>query len=130
MAGLKTYLSGAGLALSGLTYRTTEESGDKTYPLIVIEETGTQEHEVLRGVYAMTIDIHLYTDPEKTTTAAHDTAMDALYQVLGDTTAVIASLNGESSLTCYDVRGVNQFTGPEDGRRKTTVTLLVTAAEF
>ena len=130
MEGVKTYLTGAGMALSGLTFNTVEESEDKAYPLGVVEETGTAEHEILRGVYQVTVDCHLYTDPEKTTDADHRTAMDELYAALGNTTAITSALDGETSLKCYDVRGIEQITAPEDGRRKTTVTISVTAAEI
>jgi hypothetical protein len=130
MEGLKNYLNNSTFSLSGLTFNTVEESEDKAYPLGIVEETGTAEHEVLRGVYQVTTAVHLFTNPESTTDAEHDTAMDELYSILGDTTAVTSALTFEPNLTCYDVRGVEQFTGPEDGRRKTTVTLLVTAAEI
>jgi hypothetical protein len=130
VAGLKTYLSGAGLTLTGLSYATVEESEDKAYPLITIDETGTEEHEVLQGVYSITVDCSLHTDPEKTTDAAHNTAQDEFYAALGDTSAVKTALDGETLLTCWDVRGVNQSNAPEDGRRKTTVSLTITAAEI
>tara|TARA_R110002020_G_scaffold408949_1_gene618736 strand:- start:972 stop:1394 length:423 start_codon:yes stop_codon:yes gene_type:complete len=134
MEGLKTYLTGAGMALTGLTFNTVEESEDKAYPLGVVEETGTSERGdggvVMRGIYDLTVACHLYTDPERTTDADHQTAMDEFYSALGNTTAITAALDGETSLRCYDVRGIEQITGPEDGRRKTTVTLLVTAAEI
>lgn len=129
MAGVKAYLEGATFTLAGITFATVEENGDKAFPFVLIEDTGTQEHETLIGVYEIGIDVSLHTDPERTTTAAHDTAMDELYAELGNTTSLQASLDGLTSLRCWDVRGVNQATGPEDGRRKTTVAIRVTAAE-
>jgi hypothetical protein len=130
MEGLKTYLSGAGFTLSGLSFVTTEEAGDKAYPLIVIDETGTEEHEVLLGVYQVSVDCNLFTDPERTATADHNTAQDRLYASLGDTPTVKSTLDGQTLLKCWDVRGVNQSNQPEDGRRKSTVSLTVTAAEI
>lgn len=127
MAGVKTYLVGAGLTLSGLSYTVAQDTEDKAFPLIIVEETGTEEHETLLGVYSMTVDVHLFTNPEGATDAEHETAMDEIYAALGDTSALQTALSAETNLTCYNVRGINQFTGPEDGRRKTTVTLQVIA---
>lgn len=129
MAGIKTYLQGASITLSGLTYATTQETADEAFPRITIEETGTEEHEVLRGVYTITVDCHLETDPERSTDAQHSTTMDEFYTALGDTTALTSALEAEASLKCWDVRGVNQTTMPDQGRRKTTITLQVTAAQ-
>jgi len=134
LAGIKTYLEGAGLTLTGLSFATVEESEDKAYPLVTINETGTEEIEqngtVMRGNYNITVDCSLYTDPEKVTDAEHNTAQDEFYAALGNTSAVETALDGETLLTCWDVRGVNQSNEPEEGRRKATVSLTVTAAEI
>lgn len=132
MAGIKTYLTGAGLSLTDLSYATVEEAGERTFPFLLIEDTGTQEAEpeALRGVYEVAIDVSLMTNPEDTSTADHDTAMDELYAALGDTPSLTTALDGETNLKCWAVNGVNQNTSPEDGRRRTTVSLTVVAAEI
>lgn len=131
MSGVKTYISAAGLSLAGITYATVEENGDISYPFILIEDTGTAEVEAdaLKGVYEVGVDVSLFTNPEDTTTADHDTAMDEIYASLGDTVALTTALDGETNLKCWAVNGVNQSTSPEEGRRKTTVSLSVVAAE-
>lgn len=130
LSGVKSYLEGEDVDIDGLVVATVDESIDKTYPLAIVSENGTEEHEILRGVYEVSVLVTLYTDPERATDAEHATAVDEMYSALGNILRFQTSLSANAHLKCWDVRGVNQTTGPESGRRTTEFSLTITASEI
>lgn len=129
LSGVKTYLQGAGLTLDGLVVATVDESIDKTYPLIIVSENGTSEHEVLRGIYEVSTVVTIHNDPERTTDAEHVTAVGELYAALGNITRMMVELNTTPNLQVWDVRDINQSTEPDSGRRSTSFAMTITASQ-
>ena len=120
--------------VSGWTIRKAGDARDRTFPLITLETTGAEEHEVLRGVYTLTIDVTLETIPHEDGTAAsadtiaqHEAEAAALYQILGDQAAV-AWIDGRGAVRCFDIRGSEGNLETEDDLRKTTIELSMVAA--
>jgi len=105
---------------------TTE--GGKTYPLGIVEATGSQEHEVAVGVYEMSLTVALETNPEDTSTADAATMKDALYCLLGDRPTLISGLDNRADLICWEARISSPVTTPNDGRRRDEFGLSVVCA--
>lgn len=108
-------------AVDAWTIRTAGDGNDKSHPLVVIEVTGAEEHEVLRGVMSpLTMEVRLETIPHASGSSAgatnlstHEEYSAALYNILADRSAVDwIDLRGQS--------GVLTFAGRSQSLRKMT----------
>lgn len=119
------------------TIRKSGDARDRAFPLITLEATGADEHEVLRGVYdPLTVEVTIETIPHEDgasasadTIATHEEDAVALYQILADRAAV-DWINGRGRVRCFDIRGSEGTMEPEDDRRKTTIELRVVCSSF
>jgi hypothetical protein len=90
---------------------------------IVLKETGSEEHPVLRGVLLMGIDCMLVSVPgdeedDANPSADHQALVADLYNVLADT-AGIDFLSTFSGFKCFDIRGTAPISEQENGLRIT-----------
>lgn len=113
----------------GLSYVATEAVSDKAFPLVIVEATGMSEHEVLVGVYTLTVEVRAVFNPERSTPAEMDAATTALYGTLGDVTGLRDALHATSGLKCWDARRTEQVTAAEDGYQVTRYAMEIVAAE-
>jgi hypothetical protein len=108
---------------------------------IVIRDTGSEEHPVLRGVLEIGIEVDLRTVPipeidedeeqsefQGITKTEHTALSHALYNVLGDG-AAITFLNGWPGLKCFDIRNVRPTTQATDDLRSTIFQMEVRACQ-
>ena len=105
----------------------------KTYPALLVEPTGSEEHATLRGVMApLSLDVRLETIPhedgaaaEATTKAEHVSDADQLYEIIADRDAV-EWIDSRGTIRCFDIRGSEPTLETEDGRRSSTVQVRMT----
>ena len=114
--------------LSGVRWLVEDESDVKTWPAVIIEVTGSQEHEIKIGNYDLSVQVALETNPEDTTKAAAATMKDALSGILGDLDRIKSGLDNRADLLCYDVRVTSPLTTIENDRRRDVFGLTVVAA--
>lgn len=119
--------------IAGLNIYLSQEDDSRSYPCITIMDTGSEEHEVLRGVYDVSVDVTPQTIPndteyDGTTQEQHRAISTELYNILGNTNA-ITSLNDYPDLKVFDIRGVEQGNEREDGRNSMTITLEITCCQ-
>lgn len=120
--------SGVYSSVSAWTIRTAADPVNKSYPLVVIEPTGADEHEILRGVMdPLTIDVRLETVPHASGSSAsatdlstHETYVSDLYNILADRDAV-GWIDVRGTARCFDIRGSEPTLEEEDGRRVSVV---------
>ena len=136
LAGLKTYIEAqatAHPALGDLTVVLRDNDGDKSYPLLVLLDESTQEHDVLRGVQdPLTVAATVYSVPNSdgasasgTTQATHQTYTEALFAVLGCDSIVTALNMQGGDFKVFDIRGIEGTTDEDDGRSATRFELRV-----
>lgn len=127
--GVRDWLAGQGAAeLSAVSWVVEDASTAKGYPLVTVAETGSQEHDVLVGVYEVSVEVALETNPTDTDEAAAKAMKDALYGLVGDRRRMISGLDDRADLQCWEARTVGMSTTAEDGRRRDAFTLTVVAA--
>jgi hypothetical protein len=96
---------------------------------IVINDTGSEEHPVLRGVLTVSIEVMLVTatgDLGKTD-AEHRSLNADLWSILADRSAVTYCDN-QPGFRCFDIRGNEPTSETGDGVRTTTFALSVVGA--
>ena len=127
VAALLAYLA-AGVP-EGLTYYERDQGADLTYPAVVGVESGTEEHEILRGVWNVTVLVELRTRPEDDEGAvAHRAFTDSFDDVLGNVPALKDSFLS-AGVRCWDVWGGSMgMTDSDDGFRLTTFTMELTVS--
>jgi hypothetical protein len=104
-----------------------EDTFDATH--IVLNDTGSEEHPVLRGVLTMQIEAMLVTatgDLGKTD-AEHRALNSDLWNILADKAAV-AYCNSQPGFACWDIRGNEPTSETGDGVRTTTFALSMVGA--
>ncbi len=104
-----------------------EEAFDATR--IVLNETGSEEHAVLRGVLTISIEVMLVTatgDLGKTD-AKHRALNADLWNILADK-AAITYCNNQPGFACWDIRGNEPTSETGDGVRTTTFALSMVGA--
>lgn len=85
-----------------------QETGEKDFPCITIQDTGYEPHDVLRGVLEpLSVETSIWTIPHSdgvsgTSEETHNSLADDLYNLLGDIQQ-IAELDAASELKVYDV---------------------------
>lgn len=136
LAAIKTWIEaneGSLPVLADLDIRLRDIDSAKTYPLLVLRDAASEEHEILRGVVAITIEAALTTVPHAdgasataTTQASHQAYADALESVLGDYVAGKNYMDAISGITVFNVRGLTGLTDEDEGRRTTTFEFLIT----
>ena len=108
------------------------DEGDFDATHIVLNDTGSEEHPVLRGVLTMQIEAMLVTatgDLGKTD-AEHRALNTDLWNILADK-AAIAYCNNQPGFACFDIRGNEPTSETGEGMRTTTFALsMVGAAIF
>jgi hypothetical protein len=119
--------------LDGIPVLITTEDEEKTYPCILVTDTGAEEHEVLRGVFTVGVDVQINTIPnddaaDGTTEAQHQAISSNLYDLLGDV-ASITALDAYEGLTVFDIRGSEPANEREDGRNATTISQEITCCQ-
>jgi hypothetical protein len=108
---------------------------------IVIRDTGSEEHPVLRGVLEIGFEVELRSVPVATlddedeqngllgtTRDEHQALTSALYDVLADIAAV-EFLNAQPGLKCFDIRNVRMGTQSQDDLRSTIFQMEVRACQ-
>lgn len=117
-------------AVDAWTIRTAGDGNDKSHPLVVIEVTGAEEHEVLRGVMSpLTMEVRLETIPHASGSSAgatnlstHEGYSAALYNILADRSAV-DWIDLRGTIRCFDIRGSEPILEEDDGRRASVIEL-------
>lgn len=102
-------------------------SFDSTY--IVLNDTGSEEHPVLRGVLTMKLEVMLVTstgDLGKTDTE-HRELNANLWNILADKDAIFYCDN-QPGFRCWDIRGNEPTSETGDGVRTTTFALSMVGA--
>lgn len=120
--------SGTYSSVAEWTIRTAADPADKSHPLVIVEPTGAEEHEVLRGVMdPLTIEVRLETVPHASGSSAgatdlstHEGYVDDLYNILADRDAV-DWIDLRGTIRCFDIRGSEPTLEEEDGRRVSVV---------
>jgi hypothetical protein len=131
------YRSSEFSAASGWSVVLAGEDSEKSHPLVVLESTAAEEHEVLRGVMdPVTVEVRLETIPHEdgATSSATDEATqramnEALYCILGDREAV-EWIDGRGICRCFDIRGSEGTLGAEDDKRTTVFEVRATCTTF
>ena len=104
-----------------------EASFDATH--IVLNDTGSEEHPVLRGVLTIQVEAMLVTatgDLGKTD-AEHRALNADLWNILADK-AAITYCNNQPGFACFDIRGNEPTSETGDGVRTTTFALSMVGA--
>lgn len=100
---------------------------DKSYPLITIADLSSEEHEVLDGVYSVSIEVALETIPNSTENeGTPEEEMDELSNKLGkhlQCEALLTSLNNYAGLKVFDIQLAQIGNEVRDGRNTATATL-------
>lgn len=139
LSGIKSWIESQqsiNTEVDGLSIVLRDTTNVKSYPLLVLNDTGATEHPVLRGVWApLTVEAMLYSVPNAdgasasgTTQAQHQAVANALYQVLNDTAAIV-HIDALTGLRCFDIRGGGIETTTEDNRLVTRILLDVVCAQ-
>ena len=118
----------ASLAAAGASYAVQDESVVKERPICIVEETGSSEHEVLRGVKELGLSVTIETNPEDTDADAAGTLADDLHDLIGDVATLQTYLDSQPNITCWDVRLGDQTNGADDGLRSVSLGMMVVAA--
>lgn len=120
--------------INGINVFISQEDDSRSYPCVTIMDTGSEEHETLRGVFdPLSVDVTLQTIPndtaaDGTTQELHRDMSNELYNLLGDSNAIIA-LNDYPGLKVFDIRGIEQGNDREDGRNAMTLSLEITCCQ-
>lgn len=122
--------------LADLTIVLRDSDAVKTYPLLTLNDTATQEHPTLYGVQSpLTVEAVLDSVPnsenyaaEATNTATHQTYSEALECVLGDYPAAKLFMDARSGIIVWDVRSLTATSEESDGYRQTNFELQITCA--
>lgn len=119
--------------LDGVTIHLRDTEQEKEPPFILIRESATEEHPVLRGVLAIDVEAILVTVPgndaqEAESLATHQLKADALYEILADKSA-ITYCDGYPGLKVFDIRGCAPTTESEDQTRQTRFELRAVASK-
>jgi len=122
-------------AVASWNIRKDGDARDRAFPLVTLEATSAEEHEVLRGVYdPLTVEVSIETIPHEDGSAAsaatisdHEAEALALYQILADREAV-AWIDARGAVRCFDIRGSEGTLESEDDLRKTTIELRMVCA--
>jgi len=107
-----------------------EDTDDFDATFIVLNDTGSEEHAVLRGVLTMQIEVMLVTSPggDLGKTDAEHRAINAdLWNILADK-AAITYCNNQPGFTCFDIRGNEPTSETGEGVRTTTFALKMVGA--
>lgn len=120
--------------IDGLPVYLSHEDDTRTYPSITAVDTGTEEHEVLRGVFEpLTVEVMLQSIPNDdaasgTTQELHRLMSTELYNLLGNTDA-IEFLNSHTALKVFDIHGIEIGNEREDGRNSMVVTMQIVCCQ-
>lgn len=132
LQGLKAYLTAFG---DSWTVSLRDADSTKGYPLIVLTDTGAEEHEVLDNVYQVTVEVQLHSVPHAdgasasaTTTSSHDSLTDRLNCLLGDYDGLQTYLSQRPDLHCFNLWGNEMTTEIEDQRRVTRSEMTIVCA--
>ena len=120
--------------LQGVPVYVSQEDDVRSYPSITIEDSGAEEHEILRGVFdPLTVIVRLQTIPnddeaDGTTQETHRATSTQLYDLLACPLS-IDFLNDYTALKVFDIRGIEPINEREDGRSVTSFTLEITCSK-
>ena len=95
-------------SLANIPIYLPQETGDKEFPCICLEDTGYEPHDVLRGVLSpLSVETSIHTIPHSdgtsgTSEEGHKALADELYCLLGDILQ-ISELNKTSNVKIFDV---------------------------
>lgn len=134
LAALKAWIElQAGTALDGVTVHIRDTEQETEPPFILIRETANEEHPVLRGVMAIGLEVLLVTvpgesDQEAETLSTHQEKAAALYEILGDSDAIIYC-DTYPGLKVFDMRGIAPITESEDQNRLTRFEIRAVACK-
>lgn len=121
--------------VSNWTITKAGAAADKAFPQVVLEATGAEEHETLRGYYdPLTVEVRLESIPHENaigayTLAEHEAAASDLYNIVGDVAAK-DWIDQRGLVRCFDIRGSEGTLETEDDLRVTTLELRVVCATF
>lgn len=124
LAGIRSHLIGvAPTELATCTFNLRDTATVKTYPLVVITDTGSDEHDVLRGVYRVNVEVALRSIPDDTTDAAHRTIAQQIWQLLADEDVVESLDSYDPTMRVWDVRCAGAVANEDDEYRQSVVTV-------
>ena len=112
--------------LDGVPVYLSQEPSVVDYPCIKVIDQGSEEHETLRGVLTVTVNISLHSviaesADDGTTDTAHKAIYEKLYCLLGNIVAIDDS-NDFTGLKVFDIRLASMLNEREDGRNTATIT--------
>ena len=101
-----------------------DDEGTFDATFIVLNDTGSEEHPVLRGILTMQIEAMLVTATGNLgkTDAEHRALNADLWNILSDK-AAITYCNNQPGFRCFDIRGNEPTSETGDGVRTTTFAL-------
>ena len=124
--------------ISGIPVYLSGESADEDPPFIGIIDQGSATAEqagvIMYGVEEVGINVEIHTVPivddgageEGTSITTHRALEKALYRILADRNS-IDYLNGRNETTIFDIRAAGPTIEADQGRRVSTIQMLVIA---
>lgn len=117
--------------IPALTVFRSGDDDNLTPPFVTVEDTGSEEHDVLPNVLRVSIAVTLVTlpgdsDQHATTDAAHRALAAEIMALLMDYEAIKTSCSSIPYFTCFDVRGLSLQNSVADGTRTTAISLVIT----
>lgn len=97
-------------SLSGVAVLTSNESGTREAPYVVLEATEGTERVVNHGIYDVPVEVRVVTNAHDVTPAAHEGRCGDLFSELADFATLKSELNlpaGEDTRTVQDVHFFN-----------------------
>lgn len=128
LAGIPIILRDSSTEQPGEDGEDNTDDFDATF--IVLNDTGSEEHAVLRGVLTMQIEVMLVTSPGGDlgkTDAEHRALNVDLWNILADK-AAITFCNNQPGFSCWDIRGNEPTSETGEGTRTTTFALSMVGA--
>lgn len=126
MAAIRSELvSNAPTELATCTFNLRDEADVKTYPLVVITDTDTDEHDVLRGVYLVGVDVALRTIPEDTSNSNHELIAQQIWDILADEATVTVLDNWDADMDVWDIRCQGALANEDDEYKQSVISLEV-----
>jgi len=129
-SAVKAYLT---KTLTDTTIYTPRGVDKFTYPCIMITDTASDEHDVLDGVYSLSLEVAYVSIPNASATAGEDQAAlttnsDEVYQLLV-CEHIIQYLNDYDGFTCFDCFLRSPRSGEVEGKSATIFELELVCCE-
>ena len=126
-----TYRTTVYTSLASIPIHLRDSEDEKEPPLIIIKETGAEEHPILRGVLTIGIEVALVTvpgaaDEDATTEEASQALNSDLFNILADTQLAIGWCDQYPGLRVFDIRGISPTNEIENSNRVTRFSLTMT----